>query len=417
MSYSIQNIESSEQNKMYLNDTSIHNWYRFVLSFPPHLVRNYLNEFDIKNGDTVLDPFCGTGTTLVECKKNNIKSVGIEANNMAFFASRTKVNWDIDIDLFLKEADKIARNVENKILSHKGELFKLSEAKEKLLIKNSISSLPLHKAILLYDEIKKKSKLPFFDHYRLAFSKKLVNEFSNLHFGPEVGVSRKKKQDADVIREWIDEINNIAYDLKEFSGAFPSSKVLLNDSRSEFDDDKIDAVITSPPYPNEKDYTRTTRLESVLLEFVNSKEELRDMKKKLLRSNTRNVYKGDKDNKYIENNERIMSLSKKIEDKRIMLNKTSGFEKYYHKVVQMYFGGMYQHLKFLKPKLKKGAKLAYVVGDQASYFRVLIKTGEILAEISEELGYKVIRIDTFRTRLSTVTKHYLNEEVLILENK
>jgi DNA modification methylase len=34
----------------------------------------------------------------------------------------------------------------------------------------------------------------------------------------------------------------------------------------------IDAVITSPPYPNEKDYTRTTRLESVLLGFITTKQ-------------------------------------------------------------------------------------------------------------------------------------------------
>ena len=37
----------------------------------------------------------------------------------------------------------------------------------------------------------------------------------------------------------------------------------------------VDAVITSPPYPNEKDYTRTTRLESVMLGFINNKAELR----------------------------------------------------------------------------------------------------------------------------------------------
>lgn len=39
----------------------------------------------------------------------------------------------------------------------------------------------------------------------------------------------------------------------------------------------IDAVVTSPPYPNEKDYTRTTRLESVLLGFVGSRRELRGL--------------------------------------------------------------------------------------------------------------------------------------------
>ena len=53
----------------------------------------------------------------------------------------------------------------------------------------------------------------------------------------------------------------------------------------------IVAVITSPPYPNKKDYTRTTRLESVLLVFVRSKEELQALKKGLVRSNTRSVYK------------------------------------------------------------------------------------------------------------------------------
>lgn len=57
----------------------MHRWYRFVLSFPPHLVREYLERFDAHKGSTVLDPFCGTGTTVVECKKNGIPSFGIEA--------------------------------------------------------------------------------------------------------------------------------------------------------------------------------------------------------------------------------------------------------------------------------------------------------------------------------------------------
>ena len=39
----------------------------------------------------------------------------------------------------------------------------------------------------------------------------------------------------------------------------------------------VDAVITSPPYPNEKDYTRTTRLEMVLLGFVHNRAELQSL--------------------------------------------------------------------------------------------------------------------------------------------
>ena len=65
--------------------------------------------------------------------------------------------------------------------------------------------------------------------------------------------------------------------------------------------------------------------------------------------------------------------------------------------------------------LRPGAKLAYVVGDQASYLRVMIRTGQILSQIAESLGYVVTGIDLFRTRPSTVTGEQLREEVVLLE--
>jgi len=79
-----------------------------VLSFPPHLVRDYLERFGLHVHQRVLDPFCGTGTTLVECKKLGIPSAGIEANPMACFASRVKVDWGVDPDALLAHAREIA---------------------------------------------------------------------------------------------------------------------------------------------------------------------------------------------------------------------------------------------------------------------------------------------------------------------
>lgn len=67
--------------------------------------------------------------------------------------------------------------------------------------------------------------------------------------------------------------------------------------------------------------------------------------------------------------------------------------------------------------LKPGAILAYVVGDQASFLRVMIRTGRLLAQVAQSLGYEVVDIDLFRRRLATATKEYLNEEVLILRWK
>src|SRR5579885_2359955 len=82
-----------ETNKLRAEDSSIHDWYRFVLSYPPHLVRDYVSRLGIDDDMVVLDPFCGTGTTLVECKKLGVASIGIEANPFPCFASRVKVDW------------------------------------------------------------------------------------------------------------------------------------------------------------------------------------------------------------------------------------------------------------------------------------------------------------------------------------
>jgi DNA modification methylase len=181
-----------------------------------------------------------------------------------------------------------------------------------------------------------------------------------------------------------------------------------------FEKSSVDFVITSPPYPNEKDYTRTTRLESVVLGFINSRQELQAVKKKLLRSNTRNVYVDDQDDRWVQQFASIRQLAGQIEARRLELGKTSGFERLYHRVVSLYFGGMYRHLEALKHVLSPGALCAYVVGDQESYFRITIRTGQLLAEIAEYCGYKIERIDLWRTRPATATGCQIREEVVIL---
>src|SRR5438093_658171 len=99
---------NGEINKLYPEDLPVHGWYRFVLSFPPHLVREYLHRFGTAPSQCVLDPFCGTGTVLVECKKQGIRSVGVEANPMAYFASQVKADWTPDPDGLVEHARHVA---------------------------------------------------------------------------------------------------------------------------------------------------------------------------------------------------------------------------------------------------------------------------------------------------------------------
>jgi len=420
--------KNSNKNKLNKSDREFHDWYRFVLSYPPQLVRKYINEFGLTSDDILLDPFCGTGTTLVEAKLQNIPSIGIEANNFVHFASAVKTNWDIDSTVLMEFANIIKYNTladfniqgihdygfnsEPNI-----ELRSLNAEQQKLILQNSISPLPLHKSLVLLDQIKKYQNTIFHKYFILAFGNSLVYQISNLRFGPEVGVG-KIKHDAAVVANWFAQMQKICSDLQLSKGkCLAKSESILSDSRNLKDllnGRKISAVITSPPYPNEKDYTRTTRLESVLLGFINSKEELRALKKSLLRSNTRGIYKGDSDDDYVKGFPEIQRIADNIENRRIELGKTSGFERLYHKVTRLYFGGMARHLIELQSVLKPGARLAYVVGDQASYLRIMIPTGKLIADIAESLGYELERIEVFRTRFSTVTKTNLNEEVVVL---
>ncbi len=426
-----QGRHNTQGNKVDAKDRHFHEWYRFVLSFPPHLVRTYIEKFSMGDDVTILDPFCGCGTTLVEGKLADLKTVGLEANPFAQFASKIKTDWGIKAEELIDDSQQIAERTLSQLryqdlndtgfvsdLPENIKLQTLSEEEQKLLLAESISPLPLHKSLVLLENINKSENKRLKGHQLLAFSKAVVFGISNLHFGPEVGLG-SIKMDVPVVSTWMQEINTMARDLVEvYRNKYPASKVLLADARNVsqyIPPQSVDMVITSPPYPNEKDYTRTTRLESVLLGFIHDKMELRSLKSTLIRSNTRNVYKNDDDDRWVANHREIQRIAQAIERRRIELNKDSGFEKLYGRVTKLYFGGMARHLSSLSNVLKPGAKLAYVVGDQASYLRVMIKTGELLSKISEVLGYKVLGLDLFRTRFASATKEQMREEVLLLE--
>ncbi len=350
---------------------------------------------------------------------------------MAHFASTTKIDWSPNPDALEQaavqvaqraldslERDRIVDDPQSCLLMEApphAALRSLPDELFKLILADSISPLPLHKTLVLLEAI---DAFPQFNaHFRLALARAVVSTISNLHFGPEVGVG-PAKDDAPVVSAWLSRVRQMALDIRQLQSRpkFPA-QVIHADARTApeiLGAESIDAVITSPPYPNEKDYTRTTRLESVILGFFSDKLALRALKRTMLRSNTRGVYKEDTDDQWVADYPEIQRIATEIERRRIEMGKTSGFERLYARVTKLYFGGMARHLADLRPLLRPGAELAYVVGDQASYLRVMIRTGQLLGTIAERLGYEVKSLDLFRTRLATATREQLREEVLVL---
>ncbi|MDO8753635.1 MAG: DNA methyltransferase, partial [Anaerolineales bacterium] len=193
-------LSNGRANKLDPQDRAFHAWYRFVLSFPPHLVQDYIQKFGLNQKSVILDPFCGTGTTLVEAKLAGIKAIGLEGNPFPHFASSVKTNWDLDGDKLSKQAQQVSEKA-LAILKSQGiddnfsfndsknlELNTLTPEIEKLILTNSISPLPLHKTLVLFECLKQFESEPFCRHALLALGNALAFKISNLHFGPEVGV-------------------------------------------------------------------------------------------------------------------------------------------------------------------------------------------------------------------------------------
>jgi len=356
---------------------------------------------------------------------------------MSHLAGSVKVNWAVDVDSLVEHGTMIAKAAARQLerdgvpdtpptifnmpnpsaIDQDVSLRTLTADRTKLLLKNSISSKPLHKALVLLDAIRDHHDHRFQGHELVALAKTLVFSASNLHFGPEVGLGTIR-DDAAVIDPWLSSVKRMAADIRTLADRASVEAVVHHaDARhltQVIDRKSINAVITSPPYPNEKDYTRTTRLESIILGLIEDKLELRQFKKNLIRSNTRGVYKDDNDDQWISSHPEVQRIADEIEARRIELGKTSGFERMYPRVTKLYFGGMAKHFSDLRSVLRPGAHLAYVVGDQASYLQVMIRTGQLLAEIAEELGYEVVSLDLFRTRIATATREQLREEVVVL---
>jgi len=382
----------------------------------------------------------------VECKKRGIHAIGIDANPVTALASRVKAQWDVDLGEFRRRRDKLFKRIRPALLklSPTGKPTQLtfsdvsllresatrygtltqttSDEIVALIPKGAISPLPLAKTLIVRDAIFEQPADAMRDLFLLALAAAVVGGISNLGFGPEVYVA-KQRDDADVYQIFADRLSHIEDDLRAVQALkpFATSQVFCDDARalSTFVTDKVDAVITSPPYPNEKDYTRITRLEMALLGFIRDKKDLRQLKDRLLRSNTRNVFVKDDDGQYASGVPEIRRIADEVERRRIAKGADSGFERLYHRVVLEYFGGMYRVFHELEQVMRRGARAAVVVGDQMSYFQVPIKTAELLARLVEtkELHFRVIGIEEFRTRRATATRMDISETVLLLARK
>ncbi|MCS6821040.1 MAG: hypothetical protein NZ551_04140 [Microscillaceae bacterium] len=190
--------------------------------------------------------------------------------------------------------------------------------------------------------------------------------------------------------------------------------ILINDTclnaQKYIQPESIDFIITSPPYPNDLEYTRQTRLEMYLLDFVKSMNEVQQIKRKMVKSSTKLIFKESQSESFVQKFTEVQSISEKIYEQT--KDKNWGFD--YPRMVREYFGDMYLCLQAFFPLLKPQANFLLVVGDQ-TIKGVYIPVCDILIEMGKEIGYRNCRKELFRIRRSTGHKILLPEEMVVLE--
>jgi len=95
-SKAIERLKAAVQTKDNVQGLT-HNYYRYPARFSPKFVREVIEIFS-KQGDVILDPFVGGGTTLVEALASNRHSIGFDVSPIASFVSQTKTTLLSDKD-------------------------------------------------------------------------------------------------------------------------------------------------------------------------------------------------------------------------------------------------------------------------------------------------------------------------------
>lgn len=439
-------LENSSNNSKQLNGKqstrySVHGLHEYKGKFNPQVVRSLLNIFCKKKKTLILDPFCGSGTTLIECLFGKYNSIGFDLNPLAIFITKAKyfsLIYDIElIKAFGEEllerwlinlkTNNYVKDLNDNRVKYLQKWFPEQYFKEIESLYFSIKEMTNNKS-----QIDRDISTIF-----LIIGSNLLRDYSN----QEPADLRIRKRIAPFPEDSYSNKYKISYEnyikkIKNYnSGHFLRNSTKINayikdvsdknTFKSIFKKEKIvDCIITSPPYATALPYIDTQRLSLVWLELLKPKD-IKIVEEELIGSREY-IYKNN-----IIWNERLINNANRLPDEiynfcldlKNSIGEHDGFRRHaIPSLLYRYFSKIKFSFENLFPYLKTDSNFLLIVGKNHTTLngdKRVIDTPFLLAKLAEKIGWQCLEILPLETykRYDIHSKNSIKYESLIVLRK
>jgi len=361
-----------------------HGIHRYPAKFIPQIPRFCLESYS-RVGDDVLDPFMGSGTTLLESYILGRNSYGVDVHPLARMIAKVKIT-----PLDPSRLDSLANHLFARIKADEDDNSEwIPEIPNR---DHWFRPAVLADLATIKKHVWKMRKGDCQDFFKICFSS-IIRKMSNSDADsliPEVTSFRKKldeqgKTSFDSIGKFGNTVRNklidaeelwrISRDVEEDYRTVPIVKIIGKDAREiQLDDSEMDLAITSPPYASAVYYVSVHKLEMYWLGLVDDMAKLDTQIVGTSRAYV-NEYRPWKPKTDIPELGRVLGGLVEKEKKSAY-------------IVYKYFDDMRRNFAEMNRVLKRNGKYCMVAGEN-TLRKVRIPTYAILARIAVRSGFEV----------------------------
>lgn len=228
----------------------VHSIHPYPAKFIPQIPRRLIEIYGNPESDVVFDPFCGSGTALVESMKHGHDCMGVDVNPLSCLISRVKSRP------LPPNFGNRARDIVTKVRNRSLEEANVPDIPNV----NHWFKRPIQETLaLIVSEIERISEIEVKEALQVALSSIIV-QVSNQDSNTRYAAVENDVTPEDVLQKFSRSVSNIESAFLKDSGwrENGTSCTVINDDILEIQPNdfprKADVVVTSPPYPNVYEY-------------------------------------------------------------------------------------------------------------------------------------------------------------------